>query len=248
MSALPPSLPQAVPEIERRMRWRLLPTIVFIALLVLLLVISLVALFTRPEHPSGLPEHPAVAQARGLVAQGVRVNTGELRYRAALLGGDTNDRAPAADAPARLAEARRLLQRAERSGALRGDARMAASIGALWLAEHGYRRAEGEFRRAVEKSPHYGEGRLGLGVALALRADLTNELWQSRALRLQAAAQFAAVDARDEAYPHAMYDRALMLARVGRPREAARCAWAYFRMDSTSAWALALRREVFEAP
>ncbi len=244
MSALPPSLPEAVPEIERRMRWRLLPTIVFIALLVLLLVIALVALFTRPEHPSGLPDDAAVARARALVSEGVFVTVRDLRFRAAILGGEAHDELAVTDVPGRVARAR--AARTDRRRGVR-DPRLDAALGTLALAQHDYRLAEREFRRSIEAAPHYGEGRLGLGVTLALRADVTPELAVARA-RLQAIAQFAAVDAGDIAYPHAVYDRAVQLAHVGRASDARRFAAEYFRLDEGGEWAKRLAGEIAGVP
>ena len=88
------------------------------------------------------------------------------------------------------------------------------------MVAHDYARAIARYRRACELSPHYGEGRLGAGVALALEAERTDEPWQARALRLQAIAQFAMVDSLDEEYALALYDRARVLADVGRTAEA----------------------------
>jgi len=78
-------------------------------------------------------------------------------------------------------------------------------------------------------------------LALALLAERTSEPWQARALLLQAAAQFAAVDSVDAEYPLALYDRTLVLRDVGRPREADFEARRYLAIDSTSAWARNLR-------
>jgi tetratricopeptide (TPR) repeat protein len=211
------------------------------AMLAGLLIAAVVGLVAEPKRPRGLPEHPAVSEAFALVRDGVQVTSGELRYRAAILGGEGRDSTSVPGVAARLTHARALLERARREQP--GDPRASAALGAIALAGHDHRRAEREFRRAVEAAPHYGEGRLGLGLALALRAEITPELWQARALRLQAVAQFAAVDPGDDAYAHATFDRALLLSRVGRAREGRRWAERYFTMDSTSAWAAALRRE-----
>jgi hypothetical protein len=119
-------------------------------------------------------------------------------------------------------------------------------VAALDLAAHDYARAAGRYRRACELAPHYGEGRLGAGVALALAADVTPDPWQSRALRLQAIAEFAMVDSVDLEYPMALFDRALLLHATDRPGEAAFYAARYFALDRAGAHAGALRRALAE--
>jgi hypothetical protein len=103
----------------------------------------------------------------------------------------------------------------------RNDPRSLAALAALDMATRNYARAASRYRRACELAPHYGEARLGAGVALAVTADHTPEPWQARALRLQAVAQFAMVDSLDTEFPLALYDRALVLADVGRTTEGA---------------------------
>ena len=124
----------------------------------------------------------------------------------------------------------------------RDDPRALAALAALDLVRHDYGHAAGRYRRACELAPHYGEGRLGAGVALALEADRTPEAWQSRALRLQAIAQFAMVDSLDAEYPMALYDRARVLADAGNAPEAAFWTARYRTLDDTSAWSRALPR------
>jgi hypothetical protein len=72
-----------------------------------------------------------------------------------------------------------------------------------------------------------------------------------RALLLQAVAQFAAVEAGDPADQAALFNRALLLAWVGRREEARRVAGSYLARDGSSAWAERLRMAVgapFAAP
>jgi tetratricopeptide (TPR) repeat protein len=100
------------------------------------------------------------------------------------------------------------------------------------------------YREACERAPHYGEGRLGWGVALALDANRTREPWLRRALMLRAIAQFAAVDPTDPEYPHALFNRARLLNEVGRQEEATAFAQRYLALDANSAWATSLRDEL----
>jgi hypothetical protein len=87
-----------------------------------------------------------------------------------------------------------------------------------------------------------GEAHLGLGVALALTAETLSDLAADRGLRLRAIAQFAAVPENDPVYLAALYDRALLLKRVGRESEAREWARQYRERDATSPWAEALDR------
>ena len=212
---LPPPSPQ-VAEIEKGLGWRLLPTFIFIGALVVLLGMGVVSLVMPRRHPHGLPDDPRVRAAAADVAGRVSVGTNELRWRAALMGGEPVNAAPDRDMLARVVAARERLRGAQH----RGDARVLAAGAALDLAAHDYTSAIDRYHRACELSPHYGEGRLGAGVALALQADRTPETWQSRALRLQAVAQFAMVDSLDEEYGLALFDRARVLRDLGEDAEA----------------------------
>lgn len=246
MTTLPSSLPGAAPPIGRPARWRLLPTFLFTGLLATLLISAIGSLLVKPRRPQGLPDSPGAQEALLRVRDGVFVTVRDMRFRAAILGGEAHDGVAATDVPGRIERARALLETDQRRGVR--DPRLDAALGTLALARHDYRRAERDFRRAIEAAPHYGEGRLGLGVTLALRADITPEHWQSRALRLQAIAQFAAVDRGDPAYPHAVYDRALQLARVGRAEDAGRFAADYFRLEQGGEWSVKLARELQSLP
>ena len=102
--------------------------------------------------------------------------------------------------------------------------------------------AERGYRAVLYFGDHCPEAHLGLGVTLALEAQLERDLLRARALQLQAAAQFAAVSERDAPYLAALYDRAVMLERVGRRDEARRWARAYLALDPASGWAEKLKR------
>ncbi len=235
-----PNTPPPVEEIERRLKWRVLPTLVFIAALLTLLAMGLASFIVKPKHPHGLPDDPDARRAAAVLAGNVTVATNALRYRAAVLGGEVPNRAPDARALALADTARPALEAAHRRH--RGDPRTLAALAALDLVRHDYAHAATRFHRACELAPHYAEARLGCGVALALEADRTSEPWQSRALRLQAIAQFAMVDSSQAEYPLALYDRALVLSDAGNAREAAFWAARYRAIDSTTAWSGALPR------
>jgi tetratricopeptide (TPR) repeat protein len=234
-------LPPPVAEFERRLRWRVLPTVAFIAALTGLLAMAIVSLVIPKRNPRGLPDDPAVAAAAAEVAGRVSVSTHELRWRAALLGGEPANRAPDRAMLERVHVARARLEGARH----RGDARVLAALAALDLAAHDYPRATARYRRACELAPHFGEGRLGAGVALALEADRTADPWQARSLWLQAAAQFAMVDSLDAEYPHALYDRARVLRSLGREPEARFWAARAIALDPAGGWSEALRRDGF---
>jgi tetratricopeptide (TPR) repeat protein len=236
-----PAPPGAVPiaEIERRLKWRLLPTLLFGVILVLLLGMAIVSLTMQPRHPHGLPDDPDARAAVALLAGRVSAPTDDMRWRAAVLGGEPPTHAGTAGMLARVAIARPALEAAHRRH--RGDPRSLAALAALDIAVHDYARAAGRYRRACELAPHYGEGRLGAGVALALSAQHTPELWTSRALRMQAVAQFAMVDSVDDEYLLALYDRALVLAELGRAHESAFYADRFLAREPSGPHADALR-------
>ncbi len=235
------TLPPPVAEIERRLRWRILPTIMFIAALTGLLVLAVVSLVVPKRHPHGLPDVPEIRAAAAELAGRVSVRTDVLRWRSAVLGGEPENRPLDATMLERVAAARDRLESVGHGG----DARVLAARAALDLVLHDYSRAVSRYRRACELAPHYGEGRLGAGVALALEAVHTSEPWQARALRLQAVAQFAMVDSLDQEYTAALYDRAHVLRDVGREVEARFWARRAVAADPTSKWSAELRRQGF---
>lgn len=239
-NASPPFASPPVEEIERRLKWRVLPTLVFIAALLTLLVMGIASLVVKPKHPHGLPDDEDARRAAAALAGHVTVPTNALRYRAAVLGGEVPNRAADAHVLALADAARPALEAAHRRH--RGDPRSLAALAALDLVRHDYAHAASRLHRACELAPHYAEARLGCGVALALEADRTSEPWQSRALRLQAIAQFAMVDSSEAEYALALYDRAIVLADAGQAREAAFWSARYRAIDSTTAWSGALPR------
>jgi len=234
-----------VAEIERRLRWPALPALVFLGLMVGLLALAAVATWLRPEHPRGLPEDAVLLATAGLPDASLGVLAPELRFRSGALGGDVESHANDAAALARVRTAEHTLAHWARRHP--GEPRVRAALGALALARHDYTAAATHYREACERAPHYGEGRLGWGMALALDAARTGEPWLRRALTLRAIAQFAAVDASEPEYPHALFDRAWLLADVGRTSEARALASSYFALEPAGPWADRLRQEIGEA-
>jgi tetratricopeptide (TPR) repeat protein len=228
-----------VSELERRLRWPALPALVFLGLMLGLLAVAAVSTWLRPDHPRGLPEDAALLAAARLPDATLGVLAPELRFRAAALGGDATAQANDAAALARVSEAEHTLARWARRHP--GEPRVRAALGALALVRHDYTAAATHYREACERAPHYGEGRLGWGMALALDAGRTRDPWLRRALTLRAIAQFAAVDPSESEYPHALFDRASLLAEVGRRPEANQLARHYLALDPNSQWADKLR-------
>jgi tetratricopeptide (TPR) repeat protein len=215
-------------------RARPLPALGFLLALLALATLALYALRTAPPIVTGLPEDPDVARTRVLVLDRLRPDSGELRFRSALLGqrGEA-DVALATAAEAPLLAARRRLPR---------DPRLLAALACLSLCAQRHARAERFYRQALDLSPTYGEARLGLGVTLALRASVDGDDARQRGLRLRAISQLASVPVGDPCYEAALYDRALLLVRVGRSEEARHWASAYLARDPGSAWAAELTR------
>lgn len=235
------SAPAQVAEFERRLRWPALPTLIFLGFLVVLLLLVGLSMWLRPDHPRGLPEDEAMQAEAGLPDATLDVLLGGLRFEAAALGGTPAEGANDAEALERVAEAERVLTRWARRHPAEPRAR--AALGALALVRHDYLTAANRYREACERSPHYGEGRLGWGVALALEAQRTSDPWQRRALSLRAIAQFAAVDPADPEYLAALYNRTRALAEVGRLPEARTFAARYLASEPLGPWADELRKE-----
>lgn len=223
----------------KRQRWPVHPAVMFAVALVGLLAVAVIAFVLPKRHPHGLPDDAALRAAAAEVSGRVSVRTNVLRWRAELLGGEPPNRAADRAMLERVASARELLRNAQH----RGDARVLAARAALDLAAHDFPRAISRYQRACELEPHYGEGRLGAGVALALEADRTPEPWQSRSLRLQAVAQFAMVDSLEPEYPLALYDRARVLRELGMEREARFWGTRAAAAEPSSHWAQALQRD-----
>lgn len=208
----------------------------FLLALLALAAVAISSLLTPPRIVTGFPHDARAENVRTLVGHHLRADTGDLRFQAALLHGegDTNVAlARVAESSLRSALAHRPL-----------DPRLHAACGSVALAARRWDAAERHYRDALDLAPTYGEARLGLGVTLAMRAATETDEARARGSRLRAISQFAAVPEGDPCYEAALYDRALLLARVGHEDEAGRWARAYLARDAGSAWAAALAREV----
>lgn len=234
--------PPQVIELERRIRWPGWPTLVFLAFMALFLVLVATTLVLRPPRPRGLPDDSAMLAATRLPDRSLTVMTGELLFAAAALGGVPKRGASDAATLARARETEQLLQRWARSHPR--EPRIRAALGALALVRHDYAEAARRYREACERAPHYAEGRLGWGVALGLDAARTSEPWERRALLLRAIAQFAAVDSTEPEYPLALYNRARLLAEVGRDVEARTMARRFLALEPDGPWAERLRATI----
>jgi tetratricopeptide (TPR) repeat protein len=241
-ATMPHSVPTVAPvaEIERRLHWRVLGIAGFLLLILILAVMAAVSVLIPARLVAGLPDDPEVTTATALLHSRLPMRAGVLRFRSALTG----EAPPGAVFDA---EAERLIERAARSLARararhRGDPRLAVALAHLDLARQRYALAEHRYRAVTDRGVDSPEARLGLGVALARQADAERDALRARALRLEALAQLVAVDPRDAAFEPALYDRALLLAAIGRRAEALRVAGKYAARDSVSPWTERLRR------
>src|SRR5262245_10776109 len=219
-------------------RARYLPTVGFVVALLGLATLALLSLRAPAGVLTGLPDEPTLQSVQAVVSDRLRVDCGELRFHSALLSerGEP-DVALAVE-----------IDRALAATTFRNprEPRLRAALASLSLAAGRAERAERLYRQVLDVVPRYGEARLGLGMALELRADAQGSPSRARGLRLRAISQFAAVPEADPAYEAALFDRALLLRRVGRADEALVWAHAYLRRDARSSWAARLRRELGE--
>jgi hypothetical protein len=232
------------PAPARRWSWRSKPVLGFAAALTLLSSVAIGHLVTRERTLVGVPEDPNLDAARRLLDGSLPVGGDGLRFVTALTGEPAGSAPVGSDPRAldRIATAERHVRSAlERHPE---DVRIQCALAAFDLAAQRYERAERRYRVITDRVPRYGEARLGLGMALALQAGVTGDEIVARRLALRAIAQFAAVDPADATYPVAVYDRAVMLHRVGRPAEARRWAAVYAALDPGSEWPRRLERLV----
>ncbi|HEY6867515.1 MAG TPA: hypothetical protein VI792_09670 [Candidatus Eisenbacteria bacterium] len=244
--AVPATRADPASDLERRIRWPLLPAGIFLAILAGLLVLAVLALVAPAPPVVGLPPDPDALAARELVGGLTPVGGSRLRFESALIASVPDARPLTAADAGRIERARALIERA-RARRPR-DPRLAICVAHLDLAGRRYARAEAGYRGALYFGDHCPDAHVGLGVTLALEAELERDVLRARALELQAIAQFAAVRERDGPALAALYDRALLLARVGREEEARRWARAYFARDPDGPWAGRLRRELEQNP
>lgn len=229
-----------IAELERRLHWRVFAIAGFIALMVMLAVIAAVSVLVPPRLVAGLPDDPDVTAAIGLVHARLPMRAGALRFRSTLAGEAPPGAVLGADEVRLAGRATLLIERARTRH--RSDPRLEVALAHLDLALGRHLLAERRYRAVTDRGVDLPEAHLGLGVALALQADAERDPERIRALRLEAIAQFAAVDPRDPTIEPALYDRALLLDQVGRRPEALRVAREYAGRDSVSPWLGRLRQ------
>jgi hypothetical protein len=230
----PATIVAPIAEIERRLHWRVLAIAFFIALMVMLAVVAAVSVLVPPRLVAGLPDDADVIAASAILHARLPMRAGALRFRTTLAG-EAPPGAAFGAGEARLVErAALLLERARARH--RGDPRLEVALAHLDLASQHHTLAERRYRAVTDRGVDSPEARLGLGVALALQADAEPDLPRARALRLEALAQFVAVDPRDPAHTIALYDRSLLLDQVGRHAEALRVMRQFAASDSAGPW------------
>src|SRR5438477_6154867 len=188
MTNAPLAVTRPVPlaDLERRLQWRMAPMVGFIAIVIGLAAVAVISELVPPAQVSGLPSDPDLAIAQSLAAGRVLAPSGPLRWRCELLG---EGGVSGAFTPLELGRAALAARYVSRSRARhRWDVRVVAAAAELEVVAGAWRSAEHEFRAVLDRAPGFGEARLGLGVALALRADRAPAPFSPRALRLAAPA------------------------------------------------------------
>ena len=220
--------------VAHALSWPAASTVAFGAMLVGLLTLGVAGLVDSVRHPAGLPDDPDVSAARELLPDGLPLPVPALELPNALTGHSV----PPGDAVppfAPLAAARaHLLAAAVRHPR---DVRIDAAVGHVSLAALRIDDAVASYGAALGRERHYGEARLGLGVALATRAWLAPSADERRALTLEAIGQMANVEPADPVYGAALFDRAHLLSEVGRRSEARRLLAAELADRPRSPWA-----------
>jgi tetratricopeptide (TPR) repeat protein len=225
--------------------WSPTSLVLFGLLLTALLGIGVCQLLQSPRLVQGLPDDPSVRAALMMLNGPLLVSAGDLRFETSLdreASGDLPVPPPLAADMKRLGEAERWLREGQRRH--RFDPRYDCLLGHLDVARHRYEMAERHYATAVARASRYGEARLAYGVTLALEADTEGDQRRARRLLLRAIGQLAAVDPRDPFYLPALYDRALLLDRVGRPKDAVMAARRYVQLEPGSVWSASLMRMI----
>jgi tetratricopeptide (TPR) repeat protein len=214
--------------------WLRSATLLFATLLLGLLALGLWGWLAPVERPHGLPVDRDVAAAQELLTGGLPLALPDL-VLATTLAGESRWTPPDSLPIARLAAARNRLSRA--AGRHPNDPRLMVSIAHLELAGLRTDRAVEHYRETLDRAPHYGEARLGLGVALTARSLVDPDPERGRVRALEALGQFANVDPADPAHAAALYNRALLLTRVGRTGEGVRLLEGELAARPTGPWA-----------
>jgi len=221
------------PLLGRALRWPATSTIAFGAMLSGLLALGIAGIVEPVRHPAGLPDDPDVRAARELLTAGLPLQVPVLLLPNALSGGSVT----AADTGTPfgpLAAARAHLSAA--AGRHPRDARLDAALGHVSLAALRIDDALAAYRAALGRERHYGEARLGLGVALATRAWLAPTAEERRLLTLEALGQIANVERGDPVYEAALFDRAHLLGQVGRGAEGRKLLEAELAVRPSGPW------------
>jgi len=218
---------------------RTLPAPVFPAVLAVLLALAILSTFVPTREVEGLPPDPSARAARDLLYGHISLAAGDLRFGSVFLGDSAGVTHAGSADPALLARARALLERARKAHPF--EPRVVAALGHLELAAREFGRAEALYQTAIDLRAHCTEARLGLGVALALQADATGDLFARRALQLRSLAQFLAIGPRSARAREALYDRALLEERVGRHRDALQSGREFLAAEPDDAWSARLR-------
>lgn len=221
-----PAATPALPRLPASLAWRPGPTLLFVGMLLTLLAIGLVVRSTVPPRPAGLPDDPAVADARSMLAAGLPIPT-DGYFLVSALAGESPPVAPEAIPLERLAAARGRLREAQSRHP--ADPRLVVAVAHVDLAAGRFEVAARAYRAALRSAAGYDEARLGLAVTLALQAEQEAEPIRARAKRLAALGQLAniartAEPSDDAVFGAALVNRLRLLRAVGRHDEAARTA------------------------
>jgi hypothetical protein len=235
-------LPEPAAEFERHFRWRWWAMVVFLGLMVGLAVMAIASIVVRPRILTGVPDDPDARAAWALISPPVDAGLLELRFDSSLGVVSTPDGRVHPEQVHRAQRAESLLIVALRRHP--DDPRLHSALGHLDLVRQRPHHAARNYTAAVDLAPHHDEARLGLGVTLARLAELEPDPIERRRLQLRAIAQFAAVRPAAAVRLDAEYDRAVLLAQVGRREEARHWAQIYLASDPSSAWAERLRATV----
>ena len=216
----------------------------FLGFMLGLAAVALASLLIPPRIVGGVPDDPDARAAWAVVSPGIEAGLLELRLDTSLGVASRPEGRVVAEHLHRAERAESLLILALRRHPQ--DPRLHCAIGHLDLARQRPNHAARRYLAAVDVAPHHDEARLGLGVTLARLATLEPDPFKERRLLLRAIGQFAAVRRTAAERRDADYDRAMLLAEVGRMDEARRISSAYFADDASSEWAERLRAKLAE--
>jgi hypothetical protein len=223
---------------------RPVPMALFVAVLGAMLAIAVISLFLPDTPVEGMPPDPSAQAARDLLFGHLMPACGDLRFASVFLGEAPPGLRTGPPDSALMARAEALLDRAREAHPF--EPRVVAALGHLRFARRQPDRAAVLYRRAIFLRAHCSEAHLGLGVVLGLASERESDPLQRRALALEALAQFTAVRPASALALDALYDRAVMLLRVGRRAEAREAAGRFLASEPTGVWAERLRAEIAE--